>query len=146
MTYWLDFLLSANSSASWVGAILCWQSGDPSPGLLERVCDDSWDLSDAHVVCRQLGYRVAVNATNSAHMGGGGVGSDPIWLNDLNYTGKEPHIGSALPGAGDRTTAGTRKMRGSSTQVCPQALHPAAHTHTHTHRAQWQSGVKNVLI
>ena len=53
------------------------------------ICDDGWDLDDAHVVCRQLGCGQALNATRSAHFG---AGSGPIWLDDLNCTGNESHV------------------------------------------------------
>ncbi|PIK42348.1 putative deleted in malignant brain tumors 1 protein [Apostichopus japonicus] len=44
------------------------------------VCDDAWDIIDATVVCRQLGYPGAVRARSSAHYGGG---SGRIWLDNV---------------------------------------------------------------
>ncbi|XP_072703748.1 scavenger receptor cysteine-rich domain-containing group B protein-like [Ciconia boyciana] len=53
------------------------------------VCDDQWDLSDAAVVCRQLGCGAAVTAPE---VGSFGRGLDPIWLDRVACTGKETSL------------------------------------------------------
>ena len=50
------------------------------------ICDDNWDIQDARVVCRQLGYPDAVAAPVNAHYG---EGTGPILLDNLQCLGNE---------------------------------------------------------
>ena len=49
------------------------------------MCDDSFGIEDADVVCRQLGYPKA----QSYGTGLFGAGSDPTWLDNLDCRGDE---------------------------------------------------------
>ncbi|XP_038068375.1 deleted in malignant brain tumors 1 protein-like isoform X2 [Patiria miniata] len=60
-------------------------------GVWGTVCDDSWGLSDAMVVCRQLNLSDAVSARGFAHFG---QGSGPIVMDDVGCTGSETQLSS----------------------------------------------------
>ena len=55
------------------------------------VCDDGWDLNDAQVVCRQLGYGQATATLTRAYYE---RGSGNIWLSNVNCYGYEATIES----------------------------------------------------
>ena len=53
------------------------------------VCDDYWDINDANVVCRQLGFPEAMAAKTSAAFG---RGEGQIWMDDVQCTGNESSL------------------------------------------------------
>ena len=60
-------------------------------GVWGTVCDDGWDLSDAQVVCSELGLGKAVTAMHNAFYG---QSLGQIWLDNLNCIGNEWTIGN----------------------------------------------------
>ena len=58
-------------------------------GTWGSVCHDAWDINDAQVVCRSLGFSDASDAPISAHFG---QGSGRIWLDNVKCLGNESSI------------------------------------------------------
>ena len=96
--------LQGPSSANGIGRVEVFHNG-----IWGTVCDDSWDIVDALVACRQLGYKYAIRAIRS---GGASVGTGRIWLDDVNCTGNEeslgfcPHNGWGIENCGHHEDAG----------------------------------------
>ncbi|XP_063817938.1 deleted in malignant brain tumors 1 protein-like isoform X7 [Pseudophryne corroboree] len=78
-------------------------------GQWGTVCDDSWDLKDALVVCQQLGCGTAVTSHSSAFFG---QGQGPIMMDDVACRGDEyflwqcPHPGMKNHNCGHHEDAG----------------------------------------
>ena len=51
------------------------------------VCDDDWDLKDANVLCRSLGFNNALEVTRAF-----GPGTGEIWLDNVQCQGSEDSI------------------------------------------------------
>ena len=49
------------------------------------MCDDSWDIVDAHVVCRMLKMG---NATRAVIRAGFGAGKGTVWLDEVKCVGE----------------------------------------------------------
>ncbi|CAM4563249.1 unnamed protein product [Leuciscus chuanchicus] len=62
-------------------------------GLWGTVCDDGWDLSDAAVVCREMGCGDVIEAKSVAYFG---QGSGPIWMNNVRCNGTESTLKSCV--------------------------------------------------
>ncbi|XP_015272483.1 PREDICTED: galectin-3-binding protein [Gekko japonicus] len=58
-------------------------------GQWGTICDDNWDMADADVVCRSLGFTGATEVKTSAAFG---EGSGPILLDDVNCLGTETSL------------------------------------------------------
>ena len=72
-------------------------------GTWGTVCDDAWDLKDARVVCRQLGFRRAVAAKGSAAFG---RGKGKIWMDDIDCAGHENSLTECRHGGWGRHNCG----------------------------------------
>ena len=88
------------------GAVRLVGSTEPNRGRVEvyhngewgTVCDDKWDINDAKVVCRQLGYSGVAAVLGTATFG---RGEGPIHFDELKCIGTEQHLIDCFhPGVG----------------------------------------------
>ncbi len=64
-------------------------------GQWGTICDDHWDINDAKVVCRQLGYKYVARALQGGQVPSG---TGQIWLDDVICTGSETSLASCSHG------------------------------------------------
>ncbi|KAI8506624.1 Leucine-rich repeat-containing protein 15 [Branchiostoma belcheri] len=64
-------------------------------GAWGTICDYGWDIRNANVVCRQLGYSGADEAKDGAFFG---QGTEQIWLDDVNCIGIEARLSQCRHG------------------------------------------------
>ena len=78
----------------------------PSEGRVEvfhfsqwgTVCDDGWDITDANIVCRQLGFTGAATSWQNAHFG---QGTGLILMDDVSCGENDDTLqGCSFPGWG----------------------------------------------
>ncbi|XP_050925796.1 deleted in malignant brain tumors 1 protein isoform X4 [Lates calcarifer] len=99
----VSFLLTSSSPAGGVEIRLAGRGSTRCSGRVEiyhnntwgTVCDDSWDLNNADVVCRELGCGVALSALESARFS---PGTGQIWLDDVNCSGTETSLSECQHG------------------------------------------------
>ncbi|KAK3599944.1 hypothetical protein CHS0354_012590 [Potamilus streckersoni] len=73
-------------------------------GTWGTICDDSFDINDATVVCRVLGFSSKyVSAYERAHFG---KGSGPVWLDGLECNGNETGLEQCISRGWGRNDCG----------------------------------------
>ncbi|XP_047562174.1 soluble calcium-activated nucleotidase 1 isoform X2 [Lutra lutra] len=91
------WLLVAGTQGAEDGDMRLVDGNTPSEGRVEifyrgqwgTVCDNLWDLTDASVVCRALGFTNATEALGGAAFG---PGTGPVMLDEVECTGTEPSL------------------------------------------------------
>ena len=86
-------------------------------GQWGTICDDGWNINDAIVVCKELGFPTALSSFSNAYFGSG---TGVIWMDNVRCTGLESHLSSCtfngwgIHNCGHYEDAGVRCMERTS--------------------------------
>ena len=78
-------------------------------GQWGTICDNNWDINDARVICRQLGYKYGVKALLGDDVPDG---TGKIWLDKVACTGSELILSSCSHGGLESRSCGHSKDAG----------------------------------
>ena len=83
----LSGILGSRHVGSYYGRVEIY---NPNKKQYEYICDEEWDINDAHVVCRMLGFPGALDATVRSEYGQPHV--KDAWISNTQCNGTESSI------------------------------------------------------
>lgn len=78
-------------------------------GIWGTIDDNGWDIFDATVVCRQLGFAGAVSAFTGGRFG---RGKGPVWFSNVHCNGDESKISGCIAFNNTKSTSSSNRNAG----------------------------------